>query len=234
MIRKKYFAEIEKLIINKKDHIYRKIICAVNRRVYVPKDTLLWLYEKYDLPPWRSTYRAVIFGDDGVGKYSLISATTNNILYTKTLDWNGAATLLKFAKVNVNSKDITDINNINHCHVALALFAINNYKSYEVCKNMIAAFHIKRPEVPIILVGSKLDTRKTSSKKYLSYSDGDRLCRKMGCITYLETSSTTRTNIEGLDYIVIGAILYDDSRSIQKFTYRKSTAVRSTFRCLVQ
>ena len=68
-------------------------------------------------------------------------------------------------------------------------------------------------DIPIVLVGTKLDlrddpiTRKNLMLKLMthpiSYEQGELMARKMGCITYIETSSLMGIGLNDMTQVIV-------------------------------
>ena len=71
-------------------------------------------------------------------------------------------------------------------------------------------------DVPIVLVGTKIDlrddpaTRKKllmKKKMPISYEQGELMARKMGCVTYIETSSLNGIGFSDMTQVIVSCSL---------------------------
>ena len=83
--------------------------------------------------------------------------------------------------------------------IVLMCFSVMNHSSFKNVKSKWireVRFHLR--DVPIILIGCKIDLRssscaggggKVNHESSIQFEEGEELAREMGCITYWETSS---------------------------------------------
>ena len=74
----------------------------------------------------------------------------------------------------------------------------------------------KSPNVPIVLVGTKIDLRSNPTfrrnlllnerRKPISYDQGEKLARELGCLAYVETSALTGEGVYDLPEIIFKSI----------------------------
>lgn len=110
-------------------------------------------------------------------------------------------------------------------NVFLLTFSITSQYSYDnVVSKWVPEIRHHCPDVPILLVGTKVDLRddpealeKLSQKKQkmLQYSDGVNLAKQIGAVAYHETSAKKGIGIEELKQLIISVSL-DHGKSSEK------------------
>ena len=91
-------------------------------------------------------------------------------------------------------------------------------------------------DIPIVLVGTKLDlrddpiTRKNLIMKRktlpISYEQGELMARKMGCVTYIETSSLKGIGFNDMTQVIVKASLALKDPNVAKRNQKKKCCVQ--------
>jgi len=94
---------------------------------------------------------------------------------------------------------------------------VNNDTSFENVRNKwVPEIRKRMGDVPIVLVGTKIDlrddpvTRKKllmKKKMPISYEQGELMARKMGCVTYIETSSMKGIGFSDMTQVIVSCSL---------------------------
>ena len=180
--------------------------------------------------------KCVLVGDSGVGKTSLIMSYTTEKFrkeHTPTIYDKFTTSMAVYGKkINLTLCDTSGSDDFGHlrplCYpqidVALICFSVTDYSSFENARNKWIK-ELKRNcsnDVPIILIGTNIDTRdngtllrdfKTSSKKYVSRSEGLKAALSMKAMTYIECSSKTSANVKAVfDEVIATALEMNSSR----------------------
>ncbi|XP_023544294.1 rac-like GTP-binding protein RAC13 [Cucurbita pepo subsp. pepo] len=162
--------------------------------------------------------KCVTVGDGAVGKTCmLISYTTNTFPtdYVPTVFDNFSANVVADGStVNLGLWDTAGQEDYNRLRplsyrgadVFLLSFSLISKPSYEnIFKKWIPELKHYAPNVPIVLVGTKLDLR--DDRQYLidhptatpiTTAEGEELRRMIGGITYIECSSKTQKNVKNV------------------------------------
>ena len=96
--------------------------------------------------------------------------------------------------------------------IILLTFSIDNKQSFENIEKKWKLEIMKYcPKIPIILIATKIDLRKTNpNEKYISKVQGQQLSDKIGALEYIECSSLTNHNVKDIFEESIRTILYKD------------------------
>lgn len=184
--------------------------------------------------------KCVLVGDSGVGKTSLIiSYTTEKFRkdHTPTIYDKFTTSLAVYGKkINLTLCDTSGSDDFGHlrplCYpqvdVALICFSVTDYSSFENARDKwIKELRRHCSSVPVILIGTNIDTRdngtllrdlKTSSKKYVSKSEGLKAALSMKAVTYIECSSKTQSNVKAAFDEVIATALEMNSSNTKQLT----------------
>ena len=83
--------------------------------------------------------------------------------------------------------------------VFLLCYSVISKASYENCENRwIPELKHHCPEIPIILVGTKIDIREEDNPNHIPTSDGNKLAKKLDALSYVECSAKCMTNVNGV------------------------------------
>lgn len=87
-------------------------------------------------------------------------------------------------------------------------YAINHADSFaNVKKKWIKELRQHGPEVPVILVGTKLDLREGKSKAAVSTSEGRSVAKEIGAVDYMECSALTQKNLRNVFERAVRAVV---------------------------
>ncbi|KAH9748903.1 Rac-like GTP-binding protein 7 [Citrus sinensis] len=146
--------------------------------------------------------KCVTVGDGAVGKTCMLISYTSNTFPTDYIptvfDNFSANVVVDGSTVNLGLWDTAGQEDYNRLRplsyrgadVFLLAFSLISKASYEnVYKKWIPELRHYAPNVPIVLVGTKLATPITTSQ-------GEELKKMIGAVTYLECSAKTQENIK--------------------------------------
>ncbi|CAM6098329.1 unnamed protein product [Calypogeia fissa] len=172
--------------------------------------------------------KVVIVGDGGVGKTSMLISYTQNAFpedYVPTMfdNFSTDVALDDGKTVNVGLWDTAGQDDYNRLRsliyrdadVFLLAFSLINKASFEnVSKKWVPELRHYAPQVPIILVGTKMDLRddnsfldghRTASK--IPRSQGEDLKRQIRGAAYVECSSKTQQNLKVIFNAAVNVVL---------------------------
>ncbi|KAL5841538.1 hypothetical protein ACOSQ3_012141 [Xanthoceras sorbifolium] len=160
--------------------------------------------------------KCVTVGDGAVGKTCMLISYTSNTFptdYVPTVFDNFSANVVvDGSTVNVGLWDTAGQEDYNRLRplsyrgadIFLLAFSLTSKASYEnVHKKWTPELRHYAPNVPIVLVGTKLDLRE--DKQFLSdhpgttpitTAQGEELKKMIGAVTYIECSSKTQQNVK--------------------------------------
>lgn len=157
-----------------------------------------------------SAIKCVVIGDGGVGKTCLMKTYVDDCFpaeYVPTVFDNYTAVLrIDGQNINLGLWDTSGQSNYDRLRplaypqtdVFLLCFAVNNKDSYDnVRLRWFPEVRHHCPTTPVILVGTKLDTRDETDhdKLYISVGKGNNLMKIIGARRYLECSALTKKGV---------------------------------------
>ncbi|KAL1327221.1 hypothetical protein AAHE18_13G285600 [Arachis hypogaea] len=160
--------------------------------------------------------KCVTVGDGAVGKTCMLISYTSNTFptdYVPTVFDNFSANVVvDGSTVNVGLWDTAGQEDYNRLRplsyrgadVFLLCFSLISKASYEnISKKWIPELRHYAPNVPIVLVGTKLDLREDKQffvdhpgATRITTAQGEELKKMIGAITYIECSSKTQQNVK--------------------------------------
>ncbi|XP_057949078.1 rac-like GTP-binding protein RAC13 [Malania oleifera] len=171
--------------------------------------------------------KCVTVGDGAVGKTCMLISYTSNTFptdYVPTVFDNFSANVVvDGSTVNLGLWDTAGQEDYNRLRplsyrgadVFLLVFSLISKASFEnIYKKWIPELRHYAPNVPIVLVGTKLDLR--ADRQFLlehpgaspvSTSEGEELRKMIGASTYIECSSKTQQNVKVVFDAAIKAVL---------------------------
>ncbi|XP_063721357.1 uncharacterized protein LOC134847974 [Symsagittifera roscoffensis] len=166
-----------------------------------------------------NSFNCLLIGDGGVGKTALASVFTQNIYPEERIptvvDFMSRNLVHNNQPVNLTvqdsagQKDYTRVRLTQYpaCNIIILCFAVNDKNSVENVKSywLPEARH-NAPSKPIILVGTKADTRHDSqiqSSYLISKDQSEQLKKQCGACLYVECSAKDRSNV---DLVFVSAI----------------------------
>ena len=171
--------------------------------------------------------KCVLLGDGGVGKSkSLISYTTNSFSedYVPTVFDNYSATVM------VNNEPICltlfdcagqdDYDRLRPLSypgtdVLLLFFSLIAPTSYKNVKSKwFPEINHHCPNVPFILVGTKLDARNEKSTNFITNKDGEKMAKEIGAKAYLECSALTQEGLREVFEQAIRTVLSEEKKML--------------------
>ncbi|XWS18463.1 hypothetical protein CRYUN_Cryun32bG0045700 [Craigia yunnanensis] len=193
--------------------------------------------------------KCVTVGDGAVGKTCMLISYTSNTFptdYVPTVFDNFSANVVvDGSTVNLGLWDTAGQEDYNRLRplsyrgadVFLLAFSLISKASYEnVHKKWIQELRHYGPNVPIVLVGTKLDLR--DDKKFLSdhtgataitTSQGEELKKMIGAVTYIECSSKTQQNVKAVFDVAIKVALRPPKP--KKKSRKQTLQFNRTFAC---
>ncbi|KAG2293785.1 hypothetical protein Bca4012_005116 [Brassica carinata] len=165
-----------------------------------------------------SRLKCVIVGDGAVGKTCLLISYTRNAFPTddvpNVFDNVSAHVIVDGSTINLELLDTAGQDDYNRLRplsypftdvFLLAFSLVNKASSENVAKKWVPELRHHAPDVPIVLVGTKLDAR--DDKQYflehpgavpISTAQGEELKRLVGASAYIECSSKTQLNVKAV------------------------------------
>lgn len=123
-------------------------------------------------------------------KYEL-KAKSKSKIYTRITIWDGIVSGYR-----------TDYRPIAYKNTDLIIFlyAIDSYNSFDnITKKWLTEVQTFSPDVNILVIGNKKESRLNDSQKTVSYEDGNRLAEKINAVGFIECSAFDE---EGLNNVV--------------------------------
>jgi len=183
----------------------------------------------------KTDVKCVVVGDGAVGKTCMLISYTENSFpegYVPTVfDNYEAQVLVEDTEVTFSLWDTAGQEGYQRIRVLsypktdlfLVCFSVANRHSFEnVSDTWMRELKHHCPHTPIILVGTKIDLRKSGGEKmntdYVSASDGRKLAETLNAICYMECSAKTREGLKAvfdraLTHVVIGGGINHSSGS---------------------
>eukprot|EP00897_Mesotaenium_endlicherianum_P005925 jgi/Mesen1/5360/ME000267S04508 len=171
--------------------------------------------------------KCVTVGDGAVGKTCMLISYTSNTFptdYVPTV-FDNFSTNVVFDGVPVNlglwdtagQEDYNRLRPLSYrgADVFLLAFSLISKASYEnISKKWIPELRHYAPQVPIVLVGTKLDLREDKAffaehpgATPISPAQGEELRRQIGAAAYIECSSKTQQNVKAVFDAAIKVVL---------------------------
>ncbi|KAL9993467.1 putative small GTP-binding protein [Helianthus debilis subsp. tardiflorus] len=171
--------------------------------------------------------KCVCVGDGAVGKTCMLICYTSNKFptdYIPTVFDNFSANVAVDGSIvnlglwdTAGQEDYSRLRPLSYrgADIFVLAFSLISRASYEnVLKKWMPELRRFAPNVPVVLVGTKLDLR--DDKGYLSdhksynaitYSEGEELRKQIGAVAYIECSSKTQQNVKAVFDSAIKAVL---------------------------
>lgn len=172
-----------------------------------------------------TTIKCVTVGDGTVGKTCmLISYTTKKFPtdYTPTVFDNYQTELTVDNKTHTlflwdiaGQEDFDSLRPLTYSktEVFLVCFAVDSFKSFENVKlKWIPEIELHSPGVPFLLIGTKSDLRKDTSR-VVSIDKAERMAKDVGAVEYLECSALRRVGLNDVFEGAISAVIYKSEKS---------------------
>ncbi|KAJ9538802.1 hypothetical protein OSB04_031535 [Centaurea solstitialis] len=176
--------------------------------------------------------KCVCVGDGAVGKTCMLICYTSNKFptdYIPTVFDNFSANVAVDGKIvnlglwdTAGQEDYSRLRPLSYrgADIFVLAFSLISRASYEnVLKKWMPELRRFAPDVPVILVGTKLDLR--DDKGYLAdhigsnaitYAQGEELRKQIGAAAYVECSSKTQQNVKAVFDSAIKAVLQPPRR----------------------
>mmetsp|Transcript_41674 Transcript_41674/g.36864 ORF Transcript_41674/g.36864 Transcript_41674/m.36864 type:complete len:190 (+) Transcript_41674:77-646(+) len=152
--------------------------------------------------------KCCVVGDGAVGKTCLLVCYTKNEFpeqYVPTVFDNHSTMVMCDGKVvnlqlwdTAGQEDYDRLRPLSYpgTQVFLLCYSVISKASYENCENRwMPELRHHCPNIPIVLVGTKIDIREEDNPNHLPSSEGPKLAKKLGAVSYVECSSKCMTNV---------------------------------------
>ncbi|PWA97192.1 rac-like GTP-binding protein ARAC7 [Artemisia annua] len=171
--------------------------------------------------------KCVCVGDGAVGKTCMLICYTSNKFptdYIPTVFDNFSANVAVDGSIvnlglwdTAGQEDYSRLRPLSYrgADIFVLAFSLISRASYEnVLKKWMPELRRFAPDVPVVLVGTKLDLR--DNKAYLAdhmgsdvitYAQGEELRKQIGAVAYIECSSKTQQNVKSVFDTSIKAVL---------------------------
>ncbi|GAB2285399.1 Ras- C3 botulinum toxin substrate 2 [Dionaea muscipula] len=180
--------------------------------------------------------KCVTVGDGAVGKTCLLISYTSNTFptdYVPTVFDNFSANVVVDGRtVNLGLWDTAGQEDYNRLRplsyrgadVFLLAFSLISKASYEnISKKWISELQHYAPNIPIILVGTKLDLREDNQflsdhpdATPITAAQGEELKKMVGAAAYIECSSKTQQNVKAVFDTAIKVVLLPPKQQMKK------------------
>ncbi|XP_038700374.1 rac-like GTP-binding protein ARAC7 isoform X2 [Tripterygium wilfordii] len=170
--------------------------------------------------------KCVTVGDGAVGKTCMLICYTSNKFptdYIPTVFDNFSANVAVDGNiVNLGQEDYSRLRPLSYrgADIFVLAFSLISRASYEnVLKKWMPELRRFAPNVPIVLVGTKLDLRDDRgyladhmSSNFVTSAQGEELRKQIGAAAYIECSSKTQQNVKAVFDTAIKVVLQPPRR----------------------
>ncbi|XP_051148508.1 rac-like GTP-binding protein ARAC7 [Andrographis paniculata] len=188
--------------------------------------------------------KCVTVGDGAVGKTCMLICYTTNRFptdYIPTVFDNFSANVAVDGNIvnlglwdTAGQEDYSRLRPLSYrgADIFILAFSLISRASYEnVLKKWMPELHRFAPNVPVVLVGTKLDLREDSgylaehmSANIVTTAQGEELRKQIGAAAYIECSSKTQQNVKAAFDTAIRVVLQPPRRKeVRKKKGRKSS-----------
>ncbi|NHI94324.1 MAG: GTP-binding protein [Candidatus Lokiarchaeota archaeon] len=151
-------------------------------------------------------YKMILFGDEKVGKTSLVNRFINNKFeedYLTTLGYNVYEKRFQFGEYIV-SLMIYDIGGQERfaelrkryaegANSALLVYDVTNQSSYDNIEKWAQELYRYVGPLPFVIIGNKIDL---VNERKIDFYMGEKIFIDLGAVSFLETSAKTGDNVE--------------------------------------
>ncbi|XP_010529177.1 PREDICTED: rac-like GTP-binding protein ARAC2 [Tarenaya hassleriana] len=193
--------------------------------------------------------KCVTVGDGAVGKTCMLISYTSNTFptdYVPTVFDNFSANVVvDGSTVNLGLWDTAGQEDYNRLRplsyrgadVFLLAFSLISKASYEnIYKKWIPELKHYAPNVPVVLVGTKLDLREDKQflkdhpgSTFITTTQGEELRKLIGAVRYIECSSKTQQNVKAVFDTAIRVALRPPNAKKKKKPLAKTKRSKSCF-----
>ncbi|CAI9285967.1 unnamed protein product [Lactuca saligna] len=176
--------------------------------------------------------KCVCVGDGAVGKTCMLICYTSNKFptdYIPTVFDNFSANVAVDGSIvnlglwdTAGQEDYSRLRPLSYrgADIFVLAFSLMSRASYEnVLKKWMPELRRFAPDVPVVLVGTKLDLRDDkgyladhSGSNPITYAQGEELRKQIGAVAYVECSSKTQQNVKAVFDTAIKVILQPPRR----------------------
>ncbi|KAD6795135.1 hypothetical protein E3N88_06031 [Mikania micrantha] len=193
--------------------------------------------------------KCVCVGDGAVGKTCMLICYTSNKFptdYIPTVFDNFSANVAVDGSIvnlglwdTAGQEDYSRLRRLSYrgADIFVLAFSLISRASYEnVLKKWMPELRRFAPDVPVVLVGTKLDLR--DEKGFLSdhmcsdtitYTEGEELRKQIGAAAYVECSSKTQQNVKAVFDTAIKAVLLPQRRKELAMTMKRRKSYGCSF-----
>ena len=155
--------------------------------------------------------KVIFLGDGAVGKMSLLIRLVENVfpdewlpysdnVYHKTVVVNGKEVKTDLWKINP-SEGYNTLRQLDYLNTDVVVigFGIDNHNAFKhVEERWMPEVRLHRPDVPVMLVGTKSDLRQrlVDKRPVVPVEEGEAMAKRLGCAGYMECSALTGENAE--------------------------------------
>nr|XP_043623320.1 rac-like GTP-binding protein ARAC7 [Erigeron canadensis] len=171
--------------------------------------------------------KCVCVGDGAVGKTCMLICYTSNRFptdYIPTVFDNFSANVAVDGSIvnlglwdTAGQEDYSRLRPLSYrgADIFVLAFSLISRASYEnVIKKWMPELRRFAPDVPVVLVGTKLDLRDDKgyladhvSSNAITYAQGEELRKQIGAVAYIECSSKTQQNVKAVFDTAIKAVI---------------------------
>ncbi|XP_076911417.1 rac-like GTP-binding protein ARAC7 [Bidens hawaiensis] len=164
--------------------------------------------------------KCVCVGDGAVGKTCMLICYTSNKFptdYIPTVFDNFSANVAVDGSIvnlglwdTAGQEDYSRLRPLSYrgADIFVLAFSLISRASYEnVLKKWMPELRRFAPNVPVVLVGTKLDLRNHMDSNAITYSEGEDLRKQIAAAAYIECSSKTQQNVKAVFDAAIKAVL---------------------------
>ena len=170
--------------------------------------------------------KIILLGDGGTGKTSLLQniksgpnfimeqimankfemkAKSKSKVYTRTTIWDGIVSGYRTDYRPIAYKD-TDL--------VILLYSSDTYKTFDnIKKKWLAEVKTFSPDVNILLIGNKKESKLNNNRDTVSYEDGLRLADDIEAVGFLECSAFDEEGVNNVVQTLLQALTVNESKS---------------------
>ncbi|XP_071742329.1 rac-like GTP-binding protein ARAC7 [Rutidosis leptorrhynchoides] len=187
--------------------------------------------------------KCVCVGDGAVGKTCMLICYTTNKFptdYIPTVFDNFSANVAVDGRIvnlglwdTAGQEDYSRLRPLSYrgADIFVLAFSLMSRASYEnVLKKWMPELRRFAPNVPVVLVGTKLDLRDDKgcladhmTSDAITYAEGEELRKQIGAVAYIECSSKTQQNVKAVFDTAIKAVLLPPRRNEMTPRQRRSS-----------
>eukprot|EP01084_Bolivina_argentea_P004596 8740_1 len=182
--------------------------------------------------------KCCVVGDGAVGKTCLLVCYTKNEFpdqYVPTVFDNHSTMVMCDGKVislqlwdTAGQEDYDRLRPLSYpgTQVFLLCFSSISRASYANCENRwIPELAHHCPDVPVIVVNTKIDLREDGNSDHISTNEGMKLKKQLGATEYVECSAKTMNNINNVFDLAIRTVLTPPKKKKKRRNGKKGCSI---------